>query len=64
LKVIGMHCKSCETLLRDSLEENGIRVAEVSSANGVLVLKGKSIDEGAVRRIVKGCGYGVEGKIA
>ena len=34
-KVSGMHCPSCETLIKDSLEEtNGVKHAEVSSKKG------------------------------
>ena len=36
LKVKGMHCKACEMLIRDILEEEDIEVISVSQNTGIL----------------------------
>lgn len=63
IKVKGMHCKSCEVLLKESLEElNGVKEVKVSHVSGVIFI---NMDENKVRKedIVKKIekeGYGVE----
>ena len=36
LKIVGMHCKACEMLIRDILEEEDIEVISVSQNTGIL----------------------------
>ncbi len=36
LKLSGMHCKSCEMLIRDILEDEGIEVLNISEKSGIL----------------------------
>ena len=36
LKIKGMHCKACEMLIRDILEEEEIEVISVSQNTGIL----------------------------
>lgn len=36
----GMHCRSCETLIKDSLEEtDGVSKAEVSHRKGIAIVE-------------------------
>jgi copper chaperone CopZ len=59
LAVRGMHCASCETLLKDSLEEAGAKALEISSRKGMAVIEydEKKLDESAIRSIIKKKGY-------
>lgn len=59
-KIKGMHCKSCETLIRDSLEEKGIKVLEISSIKGVLKVEINSEQAKQVSDCVKDAGYSLE----
>ncbi len=36
LKISGMHCKACEMLIRDILEDEGIEVISVSQNTQIL----------------------------
>jgi len=63
LKVDGMHCKSCEMLIKDALEETeGIRKAEPSQAKGSVSVEydEKKIDEPMIKKIIKEQGYEVK----
>lgn len=63
IKVKGMHCKSCEVLLKESLEElDGVEEVKVSHISGIVSI---NLDESKVRKedIIKKIekeGYGVE----
>ena len=62
INVKGMHCKSCEMLIKDSLEEtNGVEAAELSHTAGTATI---SFDENKVsldnlKKIIKDEGYEV-----
>jgi len=62
IKVKGMHCKSCEALIKDSLEETqGIKTADVSyKENSVKVeFDEKKVSEDKIKSIIKAEGYEV-----
>ncbi len=58
-KVQGMHCKSCEMLLTDSLEEAGIKVKSISHVSGVLKVEWKGDKEAECKAIIQKEGYKV-----
>lgn len=61
LKVKGMHCSSCEMLLKDSLEDAGAKALEISHKKGMAVVEydeGK-LDEPAIKSIIRKEGYKV-----
>ena len=61
LKVTGMHCKSCEMLLNDSLSEiKGVEKVSADSQKGTVTLKysDESIIE-SVKNTIKKEGYTV-----
>jgi len=63
--VKGMHCKSCEMILKDSIGElNGVSDVSASAANGkVKVLyDDKKTTETEIKNIIKKEGYMVTGK--
>lgn len=41
LKISGMHCKSCEMLIRDILEDEEIDVLNISEKTGILEFNSK-----------------------
>lgn len=59
LSITGMHCKSCELLVRESLEEiPGCHVLSISSKTGKLVLECSSeISEASIEEAIKKAGY-------
>ena len=61
IKVNGMHCKSCEVLLRDSLAEIiGVEVLNADSRKGIVTVRyaqDKTLD--SIREIIKKEGYKV-----
>ncbi|MBI5065170.1 heavy-metal-associated domain-containing protein [Candidatus Woesearchaeota archaeon] len=62
LKVHGMHCSSCEVLVKEALTElNGVSNVKVSAAKGEVVVdfdeKKTSLDE--VKNAIKKEGYKV-----
>lgn len=60
-KVTGMHCASCEMLIKDSLEENHIKVLEISSKKGVLKVDfdEKKINDNKIKTLIEGEGFKV-----
>lgn len=36
IKVQGMHCKSCEMLLKDAIEEKGLKVIRIDHKSGTI----------------------------
>lgn len=63
LNIKGMHCPSCEILIKDSLEEtDGIKKAEVSNEKGMaeITFDEKLIDEKKIKDIIKKEGYEVK----
>ena len=57
LRVEGMHCKSCEMLISDELEENGATNIKIDHKTGKLSFDGLSREKGA--EIVEKEGYKV-----
>ncbi len=60
LKVKGMHCRSCEMIIAEALEEAGAGSVAASHAKGEVTVDFGSLDEQRVRKIIKEEGYEVE----
>jgi len=63
LNVEGMHCSSCEILIKDSLEEsNGVNNVEVSHKDGTVNVSfdESKTDEELIKTIIAKEGYNVE----
>jgi len=61
LNIKGMHCKSCEMLIADALQEEGITVADISHKTGKATVSfdaGKTSQE-RIKDIIKKEGYSV-----
>ena len=60
-KVTGMHCPSCEIILKDDFEELGVKVKEVSHKSGVLKVEfdDKKVPEAKIKKVVTDNGYKV-----
>lgn len=61
LKILGMHCKSCEMLIKSELEEAGVKVKIDSSAGNAII----NFDESKtslkkIKEIILRLGYQVE----
>ena len=58
----GMHCKSCEVLLKDELEEVGAKDITVSASKGIVqaTIDEKKLSEAKVRQIIEKEGYKVK----
>ncbi|MBL7054678.1 heavy-metal-associated domain-containing protein [Candidatus Woesearchaeota archaeon] len=64
-EVEGMHCPSCEMLVKDALEEQeGVNKAELSQKKGTAIIffEEKKISEDKLKSIIKKEGYGVLSK--
>jgi copper chaperone CopZ len=62
LNVKGMHCTSCEMLIKESLEEtDGVRSAKAHFKDGKVIVSfdEKRIDEAKIKEIIKKEGYTV-----
>ena len=61
LKVKGMHCPSCEMLVKDSIEDlSGVRDANASFKRGIVEVEGENINLNIIRQIINDEGYEVE----
>ena len=62
LKVEGMHCKSCEVLLTEELEEAGAQDIHVSASKGTVIanIDEKKLSEAKVKQIIEKEGYKVK----
>jgi len=62
LKVSGMHCKSCEVLLKDALVELGVKECSADHVSGrvVVVFDESKLDIGRIAGVIKKEGYKVE----
>ena len=63
LNVEGMHCKSCETLIKDELDElEGIKNVNVSAEKGIATIEydESKVDEMKIIEIIKKEGYKVK----
>ncbi|MFH0869829.1 MAG: heavy-metal-associated domain-containing protein [archaeon] len=59
--VKGMHCKSCEMLIKESLEETpGVLEAEASKDKVSVVFDGLKITDEKIKNIIKENGYEAE----
>ena len=61
-KVKGMHCKSCEMLIKDELEEmDSVNVIKISYKTGEVLVgfEPDRADENKMRSIIKNEGYEV-----
>jgi len=61
LNVVGMHCKSCEILIIDSLTESGASKASVSHKDGKLAVEydESKLDESKIKQLIENEGYKV-----
>jgi len=60
IKVEGMHCRSCEALPKDGLEEaKGVRKAQASHMSGMVAVEYDENDIGldAIRAMIRKEGY-------
>ena len=58
--VEGMTCGHCELSVRESVEElAGVESAQADRSTGRLTVRGKRIDDAAVREAVEAAGYEV-----
>lgn len=59
LHTTGMHCKSCEIMLRDAIEEiEGCKVRSISSKTGIVsVDMPDEADESKIREVIRSGGY-------
>ena len=59
LQVAGMHCKSCEIMVRDAIEEiDGCHVESISSKTGKLsIMCSKDIPEESIQDAIHQAGY-------
>jgi len=63
INIEGMHCPSCEMLIKDSLEEfDGVKMVSVSHKTGKATVEfdEKIIDEAKIKKIIKNEGYKVK----
>jgi copper chaperone CopZ len=60
LKVKGMHCRSCEMLITEVLEEAGAKNVEVSHKTGDLSLE-TNLSVEKVKELIKKEGYETQG---
>ncbi len=61
LRITGMHCPSCETLIKDVLEDEGIK-SEISWEKGTakITFDENKISEEKIHSLISDEGYGVE----
>ena len=62
LKVEGMHCKSCEILITEELEDAGAKEVKASFSKGTVsaTIDEKKITENKVKQIIEKEGYKVK----
>ena len=62
LKIKGMHCKSCEMLIEDALEDLGINKCKIDSLRGgaEIDFDEKKISVDKIKKVIKNEGYEVE----
>ena len=56
IKTQGMHCKSCEMLVVDALEDAGIK-ATANHKNNTVTIMDDSVDLEKAKKIIKDEGY-------
>lgn len=63
LNIEGMHCKSCETLIKDELDElEGIKAANISAEKGIATIEydEDKVDKMKIIEIIKKEGFKVK----
>ncbi|MBU1974798.1 MAG: cation transporter [Nanoarchaeota archaeon] len=62
LSIKGMHCQSCELLIREALEENGVRKATASFEKGHAKVEfdPKTVSMDIIKEAIKEEGFEVE----
>ncbi len=63
IKIRGMHCASCEMLVKDSLEElDGVNKVEASHEKGIVSVDfdENKVDKSKIVETIKSEGYNVE----
>lgn len=60
-KVTGMHCASCEMLVKEDLEDIGVKVKDISHKKGILIVEydEKKVNESKIKTTIEGEGYKV-----
>ena len=56
IKTQGMHCKSCEMLVVDALEDAGI-VATANAKKNIVTINDESVDIEKAKQIIKDEGF-------
>ena len=61
IKVEGMHCKSCEFLIKDSLEEVGVKASADHKTNTIKVsFDEKKVSLDSIKKAIESNGYKVK----
>ena len=62
LKIKGMHCKSCEMLIADALEEIGVSNSRIDSNSGEAEIEfdDNKLSEQEIKETIKKEGYKIE----
>lgn len=59
--ISGMHCKSCEMLIKDVLEEEpGVKDVRLGKDRATIEFDVTKTDEDKLKKLIKNEGYGVE----
>lgn len=62
LTITGMHCSSCEILIKEALTDAGAAKAEVSHKDGKLTVEydESKLDQAKIKKIIENEGYKVK----
>lgn len=61
IKVKGMHCNSCEILLKEAIEELGIKVLQADHVDGKIVVDLKEEKQlNSIKQAIEKEGYAME----
>ena len=62
LKVEGMHCKSCEVIITEELDDAGAKDVKVSASKGTVsaTIDEKKVSEAKVKQLIEKEGYKVK----
>lgn len=61
LTIKGMHCKSCEMLIKDELSDLGVKECNIDSKTGkaVIVFDESKLNFDKIKQSIQSQGYGV-----
>lgn len=60
-KVKGMHCPSCEKVLRMDIGEiKGVKSVKADFKKGIVEVEGDELDTAAIKKVIKTNGYSSE----